>query len=515
MYQRLTFNLVGGVRRETLEGRRHVVVPAAILAEGVISGSCGPIFYPEDEISKSASLWNHKPIVVYHPDKDGVPVSACDPVILNTRGIGRLLNVKYADNKLRAECWMEEDRLKSIDNRILTDLEAGKQVEVSTGLELDFEDSKGEWNKTEYKGIARNHRPDHLAALPDRTGAYSVKMGGGMLTVNRAREPESTQQVAQRSMAETLKRVGVVVSANDLSFGDISRQLCDLLSAKYGEPGKYWSGHVCDVYSNYLIFKGGHDEPMQMIGYKLENDTVSLEGDATEVEMKTEYVAANGAFVVNDGKLVPVTPPPVNGEEIPMAFDKKAHIANLITGSVGVWTEADRAFLDALPDAQLEKIKSPLQTQNAPPANPVPAVPGTTQDPRPGQQQQPVHPNAAGVSTDQYIANAPPHVREALQEAVNAVNGERDRLVADIVAYPLNQFPEVALKKTPLNQLRMLHNMIPRVPNIIESMAPIVGADCNLQPNFAGAAGGVVGNMALPTEFLPLPEFDTFLMGNK
>ena len=50
-----------------LEGRDHLVVPVVMLTVGVHSGSRGPVFYPAHELKNSASLWNGRPVVVYHP----------------------------------------------------------------------------------------------------------------------------------------------------------------------------------------------------------------------------------------------------------------------------------------------------------------------------------------------------------------------------------------------------------------------------------------------------------------
>ncbi len=523
MYQRIIFNVVGGIRRDILEGRRHIVAPVSMLAEGVINGSAGPIFYPADEISKSASLWNHKPVVVYHPDKDGVPISAADPVVLNTRGVGRVLAAGYSDGKLRAECWLDEDRLNSIDRRILNDLEAGKPVEVSTGLTLDLDETKGEWNKSEYRGVARNHRPDHLAALPDKVGAYSIKMGGGMLTVNSGREPEGIQQVTARSIGEALKRIGVIQADNAMSVSDTTRQICDLLADKYGEKGKYWDGYVCDTYlegkSGYVVFRsGGYGSPEKLLNYTVKDGVVSLADEATEVVRKTEYVAANGALVV-DGTGTAVWTPKTQ-ENSNMAFDQKAHVDNLIANGGGVWTEADRPFLMNMPPDKAEKVRvaNSAPPPPPPPANPIPAAPaipatpaGAPVTPPPLPQVQPQAANNSAATLEQYVANAPPHIRARLQDSLTVTNAEQERMITDILAYPLNQWEEGQLRASPISELRKVHNMIPKQASASETMASLLGGVANYQ----GAAGGFVNNLtAPPQDFLPLPQMD-FVPGQK
>ncbi len=183
--QNLTFNYssAGGTRREQLHGRDYIVAPMAMLTEGVHNGSGGPLYYPEKECRAAAQSWNMRPVVVYHPEINGQGVSACDPDILEKQQVGMVMNTVW-DGKLRAEAWLEEDRLSAVDNRILDALEQNKMMEVSTGLFTDNEPEAGTYQTKAYTHIARNHRPDHLAILPDRVGACSIADGAGLLQLN-------------------------------------------------------------------------------------------------------------------------------------------------------------------------------------------------------------------------------------------------------------------------------------------------------------------------------------------
>jgi hypothetical protein len=168
--QRITMNIAPGAktRIDNLEGRPHVVIPMVMMLEGVHAGSSGPIMYPWDELGKTPQIWNQKPVVVYHPAG-----SACDPDVVNNRKIGVIMNTK-ADAKgkrLPAEAWLEKTRADAIDPRIFQAIENNDMMELSTGVFVDLELSPGEWNGEEYTGVARNLRADHLALLPDKTGA--------------------------------------------------------------------------------------------------------------------------------------------------------------------------------------------------------------------------------------------------------------------------------------------------------------------------------------------------------
>lgn len=183
--ERLTVNLTGRLRRDMLGGRKYAVAPVTMIVEGVLNGSKGPLFYPDEELRKDPKAWNHMPIVVYHPTTNGVHVSARDPHVLNVSGVGSVFNSSYDAEKKRltAEAWFDEERVDAVDDRILQALEAGKQVELSTGLFTDNEPAEegAAHNGKAYQYVARNYRPDHLAILPDQVGACSVKDGCGVL----------------------------------------------------------------------------------------------------------------------------------------------------------------------------------------------------------------------------------------------------------------------------------------------------------------------------------------------
>ena len=58
------------VRNDTLEGKPNIVAPMIMITEGVHNGSDGPIFYPAEELNKALPAWNHRPVVVYHPEEN-------------------------------------------------------------------------------------------------------------------------------------------------------------------------------------------------------------------------------------------------------------------------------------------------------------------------------------------------------------------------------------------------------------------------------------------------------------
>ena len=194
VFQQVTSNFDGTVRRETLYGRDYLVAPVTMIVPGVLNGSQGALYYPPDELGNDPLAWNNMPIVVYHPTTDGGPASARDPTILDKRQVGTVFNTVF-NGRLQAEAWFDVERTKQIDRRIYDSLERREPIELSTGL---FTKNTPAQNGAHYQGkpyqyIARNYRPDHLAILPDQVGACSLKDGCGVL-INEAefREVQAT-----------------------------------------------------------------------------------------------------------------------------------------------------------------------------------------------------------------------------------------------------------------------------------------------------------------------------------
>jgi len=161
-------------RTEKLHGRIHRVVPMVMITAGVHNGSHGPLYYPEDELRRTAHLWNAIPVVVNHPPNGG---SARQPHVLRRTQVGVVFNARFEDGKLKAEAWLEVEALRRVDARTLQKVDSGRPVEVSTGLFTENLETFGE----EFDAVATDHRPDHLAILPDRRGACSIADGCGLM----------------------------------------------------------------------------------------------------------------------------------------------------------------------------------------------------------------------------------------------------------------------------------------------------------------------------------------------
>jgi hypothetical protein len=178
-----------------LEGKPHLVCQTVMGVTGVWAGSNGPLFYPADELSKGAHLWDGKPVVVYHPSlSDGG--RAGSPSVFDRQRVGTVFSTKMKDGKLACQTWLDPQRLATVDPALLERIKRGEIVEVSTGLFTENDPTPGTFRGSQYVGIARRHIPDHLALLSQDKGACSVAMGAG-LNRNALHDPRQVLRAPQ------------------------------------------------------------------------------------------------------------------------------------------------------------------------------------------------------------------------------------------------------------------------------------------------------------------------------
>jgi hypothetical protein len=344
----ITANLAGKTRRSTLNGREYIVAPMTLIVPGVLPGSKGPLYYPQDELAKDPHAWNHMPVVVNHPFHNGRPVSARRPDIIEKFGIGFVFNTEM-NTKLIAEGWFDVEKTRQVDGRVLNSLEAGTPLELSTGLFTKDEPAHNgaAYNGTPYVATARDYRPDHLAILPDQQGACGIRDGCGVLVnsvdpsalvpgditerVDIDGEPgwrvvpvapvggwhQHTPEIYEELTANA-SQVG-----NELSHSGIDRQLEKALWAMFKSPedlDRSLAGGIggispeydsvpwlVEVFDGYVVYS--KDGKTWALGYTVDhsNNQVSLEdGEPEEVTRVTEYVPVkNDASTQNAGKKMP------------------------------------------------------------------------------------------------------------------------------------------------------------------------------------------------------------------
>jgi hypothetical protein len=452
MFVTLTFNLSNtAIRQERLHGKQYLVAPMAMITEGVHNGSGGALLYREAECKKAVPSWNTKPIVVYHPEINGQGVSACDPDILERQQIGIVLNTGWRD-KLRAEAWIDEERAKLVDNRVLEALEENKMMEVSTGLFTDNVGEPGEWEGVPYIAEATNHQPDHLALLPDKVGACSIADGAGLLQLNETAQAHGLDmtRLFAREM-DVLRRV----VGNAMSHSNVYSALSRAVRERLGND-EVW---IVDVYDGFFIYDP-EDKKLYRLNYTSNDAGVEITGDPEEVVRVTEYRTVQGEFVGNTAQH--------NNKEIGM--DKKELVASLIENKATQWTEEDREALMALDEKALAKM-APVKNaeeEKKTAGGSAPETPAPKGNPAEGEESSKEGEGApaegAGekpVTMESYVAKAPPEFREVLTNALTNHNAAKAAVIKQIMANKNNQFTEEFLTTKGLQELQGMAALSP------------------------------------------------------
>ncbi len=179
-------------RYEKWQNEDYLVLPAVLLTEGVHND----LYYSPEQLAKYPSAWDGRPIPIHHPSDNGIPVSCNSPNVL-PNSVGHVFNTRYDGGKLKAELWLNKKKLQEFDNNTFRDLEAGKPVEISTGLWSDEIGSAGSWNGEGYTAAVTDIKPDHVALLPGSTGACSWRDGCGVPRLNEAKGGNMTKETEQ------------------------------------------------------------------------------------------------------------------------------------------------------------------------------------------------------------------------------------------------------------------------------------------------------------------------------
>ncbi len=202
--------MVNETHHSQFMGRDFLVVPVIMAKSDVVMNGC---LVPAEEMLPIA--WNGVPVTVRHPQTDVGHMSANTPDTLEEYAVGTIFNTKWVEGSLRAEAWVDVQRAEDVYPGLIAKLESGDAMDVSTGYFAEDEKKSGTMGGKTYSSVSRNINPDHLALLPDETGACSWDDGCGV----RANEKDG-------SMADT-KEDGEKVSVNAvttilkaLGFGD-------------------------------------------------------------------------------------------------------------------------------------------------------------------------------------------------------------------------------------------------------------------------------------------------------
>ncbi len=437
------------IRREQLNGVDHIVVPVIMMVEGVHSGSHGPILHLAEELGRFPESWDGIPVTIGHPVVGGQYVSANSPAVLQDWSVGRIFNTHIAGSALRAEAWLDEVTLERVSGATLGRINNGEVIEVSIGIFSDEEMVPGTWNTEEYVAIARNHRPNHLALLPDEVGACSIADGCG-IRVNKQEKTKVGQEkfiVNTENQTEVLKEVNRIgFSVNELGYGEVREKIG---SAVYGLDGNGLDHYVEEIYADYFVYTQFNNriEPRQKKLYKqtysIDNSgEVTLVGDPTNVKREISYLPVP---TTNGGKKVER----LIKKNSSMCTECVKKLADeLIVNKNTAWAETDREYLESQSEEQLEKMTPTAPVKET-------QVNSAT---KPTREDILAVFSANPMTDDEFLKLASPEVRLSIKEGLEIRTNQKNHLVSEIIANT-EEWGEDELKLKELPELVKIHKL--------------------------------------------------------
>lgn len=336
-------------RRETLNGRMHLVVPVVMMVPGVHNGSGGAILYTEGELAKFPGAWDGRPVPIFHPEgPNGEPIPCNTPMALEAQSVGQLFNTQWSDGKLRSEVWVDMGKCREVSPSTLAALERGDRLEVSTGLYSDDVDTYGVWEGEEYSYVATNIRPEHLALLPGQHGACSWEDGCG-IRANKGGNEVKLKGAVEDKPVKLKNRYGM----NAASFQTMTHEIQVHLDAL--DIPDQSSHFVRDVFDDHFVYEratlSGPNAGSKLYkqGYTFDegNAKLILHGDPTQVRLDKRYLE-----VTTNAKN------PKNQEEgdMKVSKEKSGVVEGLIANDSTNFTEEHREWLTSLDDCQLAAL---------------------------------------------------------------------------------------------------------------------------------------------------------------
>jgi hypothetical protein len=510
------------IRTETLLGIEYTVVPVIAMIEGVRFGANqeSPELGLAEEFGKNPIVWANKPLVLNHPQVDGIFVSANVPSVLEEWAFGVTMNPELDGEKLRLEAWIDNARVAALGGEFqdvvdaITDTSADAEiVEISVGFFSDIMPQKGRFKGQAFSGIWKNIMPDHLAILTDGVGACSVKDGCGVRTMAQAPKapkltadhnhqcgcghPEActceevTTQEGDLVLDDAEGTVTVNINVNDTRKKARSVPIVNQDTEVVDPPAEALEIHLptrlqraahlidvqeidggllsCDAHkaiARALRKKFGY---VYLYGYTSNSAIFEQYDDSGFAMYKIGInVSSEGAvtFVGEKKEVILLT-----------KMVEQADVSGLMLNQDGTVSTKE----NDMPDPTVTTpptATTPAPAVQTPATAPVvtPTVPEVTTQAAPAPK---------ALSVQEYVDQAPPEIKEFLSGAVSAQNARKDSLIAVLKANKGNTFTDEWLKTQPLA--------------VLEGMAKIAGSVV-APANYSGIAAPTVLEAAPTTQ---------------
>ncbi|WP_250901326.1 hypothetical protein [Enterobacter mori] len=335
------------IRRETYNGREHLVLPSYTLPANVVMNGG---LYTQEQIDAHYKGLEGTLAPLGHPQVNGQFVSAFSPEGINAGHIGAWnRNVKKSGNRIYLEKWVDVARAsESEGGRELLErvaaIERGEDVppiHTSVAAFLDQLDPNDQQRATGAEWVADIHGMDHDAILLHEVGAATPEQGVGLMV--------------NADLAQPLKaNSGALVGE---SYREREQRLDRAAKAKFasGSDEYAWVADFTD--SQVVIVRNGGDA--QVYGYSADGGRITIDDTGTSVARQESWVAV----VANKFKALftPQEQPAPNHKtegDMPLTTEEKQELISEIgKGLAANFAEALNPIKDAITGLQANQDK--------------------------------------------------------------------------------------------------------------------------------------------------------------
>lgn len=335
------------IRRETYNGREHLVLPSYTLPANVVMNGG---LYTQEQIDAHYKGLEGTLAPLGHPQVNGQFVSAFSPEGINAGHIGAWnRNVKKSGNRIYLEKWVDVARAeeseggKELLERVAA-IERGDDVppiHTSVAAFLDQLEPNEQQRATGAEWVAKIHSMDHDAILLHEVGAATPEQGVGLMV---------NADLAQPLRANSGALVGE-------SYREREQRLDRAAKAKFAAGADEYAWVADFTESQAVIIRNGGSA--EVFGYKSEGGVIAFDDTGTAVARQESWVAV----VANKFKALftPQEQPAPNHKtegDMPLTTEEKQELISEIgKGLAANFADALNPIKDAITGLQANQDK--------------------------------------------------------------------------------------------------------------------------------------------------------------
>lgn len=303
------------IRRETYNGREHIIIPSYTLPANVIMNGG---LYPSTEIDAHYRGLEGTLAPLGHPTVNGEFVSALSAEGINQGHIGAWnRNVEKVGNRIYVEKWIDVNKAKESEGgrEVLARVEAlesgesSEPIHTSVAVFLEKLEANEEQKAQGYNWIAKIHRMDHDAILLHESGAATPTQGVGMMV--------NADQAAEMQINN-----GALTGE---TYREKEHKLTMAARKQFATGGEFvWVSDFTDTHAVIIVDNG----TAKLHSYTNEDGVITFDTQGEEVERQESWVKV----VTNKLKSVfskPQASPAINNStegDMPLTQEEKKEL---------------------------------------------------------------------------------------------------------------------------------------------------------------------------------------------